>query len=96
MVWRIGKVSECDKDLLKDTVKEERRRVKDIVRRVGSRLSGLTLVVGLIVFAFAIYMVLVPQDPALSPRLYIIFLASLGFIGVLNILCGLLLLLGED
>ncbi len=96
MVWRIGKVSECDKDLLKNTVKEERRRVKDIVRRLGSRLSGLTLVCGLVVFAFAIYIMLVPQDPALSPRLYIIFLASLGFIGVLNILCGLLLLLGED
>ncbi len=89
-------MSECDDDLLKDTVMEERRKVKDVVRRLGSRLSGLTLACGVIVLAFAIYTILVPQDPALSPRLYIIFVASLGFIGVLNVICGLLLLLGED
>jgi len=38
----------------------------------------------------------VPLDPVLSARLNIVFTGALGFIGGLNILCGLLLLLGED
>jgi hypothetical protein len=49
-----------------------------------------------LVFAFALYMIFVPQDPVLSPRLSIVFMGNLGFVGGLNILCGLLLLLGED
>ncbi len=82
--------------LLRDTVMEERRKVRDIVRRLGSKLSGLALTCGLLVFGFGLYIISAPQDPVLSPRLSIVFMGSLGFVGGLNILCGLLLLLGED
>jgi hypothetical protein len=83
-------------DLLRNTVKEEQLRVRRVVRRLGSKLSGLTLVCGLFVFAFSIYILSVPQDPSLSWRLGVVFAGSLGFVGTLNILCGLLLLLSED
>lgn len=51
---------------------------------------------GLLVLAFGFYIMLVPQDPVLTLRLSIVFAGSLGFIGTLNIVCGLLLLLVED
>jgi hypothetical protein len=89
-------VTEENEVLLRDTVMEERRKVRDIVRRLGSKLSGLALTCGFLVFAFALYIIFVPQDPVLSPRLSIVFMGSLGFVGGLNILCGLLLLLGKD
>jgi len=82
--------------LLKNTVDEERFQVFNMVRRVGSKLSGLMITCGFLVFAFGVYLLVVPPDPVLSARLHIIFIGALGFIGGLNILCGLLLLLGED
>jgi len=51
---------------------------------------------GLLLFIFGIYLLIEPQDPVLSVRLNNIFTGALGFVGGLNILCGLLLLLGED
>jgi len=85
-----------EEKLLKNTIKEERNLVVDMVRRLGSKLSGLMITCGFLVFAFGLYMGIVPQDPALSPRLGIIFTGALGFLGGLNVMCGLLLLLGED
>ena len=85
-----------EKKLLKNTIEEERLQVCNMVRRLGSKLSGLMLTCGILVFAFGVYLLVVPQDPLLSPRVNIIFMGALGFIAILNILCGLLLLLGED
>jgi hypothetical protein len=51
---------------------------------------------GFLVLAFGVYVLLVPQDPVLSVRLNAIFIGALGFVGGLNIVCGMLLLLGED
>ena len=85
-----------EKKLLKDTIDEERLQVCSMVRRRGSKLSGLMFTSGILVFAFGLYLMLGPQDPVLSTRVNIIFTGALGFIAVLNILCGLLLLLGED
>jgi hypothetical protein len=82
--------------LLNDTVIEERERVFEVVRKLGPKLSGLMLVCGVLVLAFGVYALIVPPDPVLSPRLFFIFAGSLGFVGILNVLCGLLLLLGED
>jgi len=82
--------------LLKNTIGEERFQVCDVVRRLGSKLSGLMITCGFLVFGFGIYLLIAPPDPVLSARLNIIFTGALGFIGGLNILCGLLLLLGED
>ncbi len=89
-------MAEENEHLLKNTVAEERRKLRDIVRRLGSRLSGLAFTCGLIVLGFAIFMLFEPQDPVLSSRLGIVFMGSLGFVGGLSILCGSLLLLGED
>jgi hypothetical protein len=87
---------EDEKRLLKDTINEERLKVCSIVRRLGSKLSGLMFACGILVFAFGIYVITVPQDSILSQRVNIIFTGALGFVAILNILCGLLLLLGED
>ncbi len=89
-------MTEEHEQLLENTVEKERRQVFKFVRRLGSKLSGLMLTSGLMIFAFGIYILLVPQDPVLSPRLSIVLAGTLGFVGVLNIMCGLLLLLGED
>ena len=90
-------MAELEEDkLLQDTVEEERFQVSNIVRRLGSKLSGLMITCGLLVLAFGIYLLFEPPEPALSIRLSMIFMGALGFIGGLNIMCGLLLLLGED
>jgi len=82
--------------LLKNTIEEERFQIGNIVRRLGSKLSGLMITCGFLVFVFGIYLLIAPPDPVLSARLQIVFTGALGFVGGLNILCGLLLLLGED
>jgi hypothetical protein len=89
-------VEEEQPQLLKDTIDEERLQVCRIVRRLGSKLSGLMFTCGLLVVAFGVYFLLVPMDSVLSSTMSVIFTGALGFIGVLNILCGLLLLLGEE
>ena len=85
-----------EKRLLKNTIGEERIQVWNMVHRLGSKLSGLMITCGVLVFVFGIYLLIVPPYPVLSATLNIIFTGALGFIGGLNVLCGLLLLLGED
>jgi hypothetical protein len=82
--------------LLKNTIEEERFKVRNIVRRLGSKISGLMITCGFLIFVFGVYILIIPQDPNLSVRLKIIFTGALGFLGGLNVLGGLLLLLGED
>ena len=82
--------------LLKDTIEEERRRLCSVVRRLGSKLSGLAFTCGALATGFGLYLLFVPQDSLLSTRLSIVFTGALGLVGVLNIVFGLLLLLGED
>jgi hypothetical protein len=82
--------------LLKNTIRKERIQVYNMVRRLGSKLSGLMITCGVLVLAFGIYLLIGPPDPTLSSRLSLLFTGALGFIGGLNIMCGLLLLLGED
>lgn len=85
-----------EEHLLRNTIDEERFKVCNVVRRLGSKLSGLMIAGGFLVFIFGIYLLIMPQDPILSARLHVVFTGALGFLGGLNILCGLLLLLGED
>jgi hypothetical protein len=90
-------MSKEEEDLLKNTIGEERFRVRRIVRKLGSKISGLMITCGFLMFVFGVYILIFPQDPNLSVRrLKIIFTGALGFFGGLNVLCGLLLLLGED
>jgi len=85
-----------EEKLLKNTIEKERLQVYNVVRRMGSKLSGLMITCGFLVLVFGIYLLIEPPDPVLSVRLNIIFTGVLGFLGGLNILCGFLLLLGED
>jgi len=85
-----------EEKLLKDTIEEERFQVSNVVRKLGSKLSGLMIACGVLVFVFGVYLLVAPLDSNLSPRLNLIFIGALGFLGGLNILCGLLLLLGEE
>ncbi len=85
-----------EKQLLRNTIRTEQSRLRDMVRRLGSKLSGLMITCGFLVLTFGIYLLIVPSDPVLSARLSLVFTGALGFIGGLNLLCGLLLLLGED
>jgi hypothetical protein len=89
-------MSEGEEDLLKDTIEEERFRVRNIVRKLGSKISGLMITCGFLMLVFGVYILIIPQDPNLSVRLKIIFTGALGFLGGLNVLGGLLLLLSED
>jgi len=82
--------------LLKNTVVEERQKIRQIVRRLGPRLSGLIMTSGLLTFIFGLCLLIMPQGTGLSPGLNIILMAALAFVGVLNILGGLLVLLGEE
>ncbi|HEY4674571.1 MAG TPA: hypothetical protein VIH48_00790 [Candidatus Bathyarchaeia archaeon] len=59
-------------------------------------MSGLMIASGFLVAAFGTYLLFQPVDAVMSPRLSLIFIGALGFVGGLNIMCGLLLLLGED
>lgn len=87
---------EEERHLLRDTIKKERAQVLGMVRRLGSKLSGLMFACGVLVLGFGVFILLEPPDPILSTRLMLLFIGALGFIGGLNILCGMLLLLGED
>jgi len=89
--------SGADEDyLLKNTIHEEKAQVSMMVRKLGVRLSGLMFAAGILVLGFGIGLLVIPADPVLSARLSFLFVGALGFIGALNILCGLLLLLGEE
>lgn len=85
-----------EKQLLRDTIKKERAQVLNMVRRLGSKLSGLMFACGVLVLGLGVLVLLEPPDPVLSERLALVFTGALGFIGGLNILCGMLLLLGEE
>lgn len=89
-------MSEEEKYLLKNTIEEERVKVRSIVRRLGSKISGLMITCGFLVLTFGAYFLITPQDPNLSLRLKLVFTSALGFLGGLNILSGLIILLGED
>ncbi len=89
-------MSSDEEGLLKDTTKEERRILCSVVRKTGSKISGLQFVSGVLVLVFGVYLLSTIPDPAMSVRLSIIFTGALGFVGALNIMSGLLLLLGEE
>ena len=89
-------MSSDEEGLLRDTTKEERRILCSVVRKTGSKISGLLFVSGVLVLVFGAYLLSTIPDPAMSVRLSIIFTGALGSIGALNIMSGLLLLLGEE
>lgn len=81
-------------DLIKDTTVKEKSHVFELSKRISRYLSGL-------LFATGAISILLSGEYFLGPRLMLaielksIFLLALGFIGVVNLVVGLLLLTKE-
>jgi len=80
--------------LVKDTTAKEKAQVFKVSQRISKYLSGL-------LFATGAISILMSAEYFLGARLLLslelktLFLAVLGFIGVVNLACGLLLLAKE-
>jgi hypothetical protein len=83
-----------EEELLKDTTGIESYHVSKISTRVGRLLSGLMAVVGVLLFIFSLYILFVDAQFSFQ-GFEVLFSVILGFLGVVNILCGLILLAKE-
>lgn len=79
--------------LLKDTTGVERLAVFKISRRIGRLLSSLIIGVGLLLFVFSLGFLDI--GVFFTDQMEKVTIGLLGFFGVLNTLCGLLLLTKE-
>ena len=73
---------------LKDTTGTEALDVFKVAENVGRVLSFVIVAVGIFIAILAVYSILISINIFLNP----LFIGVLGFVGALNILCGLLLL----
>jgi len=78
-------------ELLKDTTGVESREVFKASTKVGRCLSSLMIAVGALFSVFSVYGVLTSAQFFSNP----LFIGALGFLGVINIFCGLILLARE-
>jgi len=81
-------------DLLKDTTRIESYHVSKISTRVGRLLSGLMAGVGVLFCVFSLYVLFIDTQFSFQ-GFETLFSGILGFLGVVNILCGLILLAKE-
>lgn len=81
-------------ELLKDTTRIESYHVFKISTRVGRLLSGLMAGVGVLLFIFSLYILFVDTQFSFQ-GFEALFSGILGFLGVVNVLCGLILLAKE-
>ena len=81
-------------ELLRDTTRIESNHVSKISARVGRVLSGLMAGVGVLLLIFSIYILFVDTQFSLQ-GFEAPFSGVLGFLGVANVLCGLILLAKE-
>ena len=75
--------------LHKDTTGVEALDVFKVSGKIGRRLSGLMIPVGALLSILAIYGILTSAEFLFSDSL---FIGALGFLGAINIFCGLMLL----
>jgi len=75
--------------LLKDTTGIEALSVFDVSEKIGGRLSGLMITVGALLSLLSGYGILTSIEFTFSNPL---FVGAIGFLGALNIFCGLMLL----
>jgi len=81
-------------ELLRDTTGAESYTVSKISTRLGRFLSYLMAAIGLFFLIFSVYVILTKTPfPFLGSEP--LFFGILGFLGVMNILCGLILLAKE-
>ena len=79
--------SEKDK-LLKDTTGVEAVDVFKVSGKIGRRLSGLIITIGALLSLLSVVSILTAIDILSNP----LFVGALGFLGAINIFCGLILL----
>jgi len=75
--------------LLKDTTGVEALDVFKVSGKIGRRLSGLMIVVGALLSLLSVVSILTSVEFTFSNPL---FVGALGFLGAVNIFCGLILL----
>ena len=74
--------------IFKDTTGTEALDVFTVAENVGRVLSFVMVAVGIFVIVLSAYSILTSVNMFLNP----LFISVLGFVGALNLLCGLLLL----
>jgi len=74
--------------IFKDTTGTEALDVFKLTGIVGRVLSFATIAVGIFVTVFAVYNIITSANMFQNP----LFMAVLGFVGAINLVCGLLLL----
>jgi len=79
-------------ELLEDTTGVEALDVFKISEKVGRLLSILIILVGVLFSLFSLYGILTSTPFLFSDPL---FIGALGFLGIINIICGLILLAKE-
>ena len=75
--------------LLKDTTGAEALDVFKVSGKIGRRLSGLMITVGALLSLLSVVSILTSIEFTFSNPL---FVGALGFLGAINIFCGLMLL----
>jgi hypothetical protein len=88
-------------EIIKDTINVERQHVFEVTRRVGKRLSGLMIAIGAMLSILCLQYLFSPllnigSPPTLETLFtsgFLVFIA--GFLGVINIICGFVLLAKE-
>ena len=81
-----------EQPLLRDTTGVEALDVSKASMKIGKYLSGIMIGIGAALSLFSVYSVVTPADFALSNPF---FISALGFLGAINIFCGLILLAKE-
>ncbi len=78
--------------LLIDTTGVEALDISKVSSRIGKYLSGLMIVVGALLSVLSVYGIVISAGFSLSSPFLI---GALGFLGAINIFCGLILLAKE-
>jgi len=78
--------------LLKDTTGVEALDVFKVSEKIGRRLSLLMFMIGISLSILSIYGILTSAKFLFSD---VLFIGALGFVGAINIFCGLILLAKE-
>ena len=82
-----------EEKLVEDTTRVEKLDVFEVSGRVGKYLSVLMIAVGAFLSFFSLHVLGSPEQPPLLTSNLVI--ALIGFLGVINTLCGLILLAKE-
>ena len=85
-----------DEELLEDTTTAERIRVFEISARIGKYMSGLLIAVGaLLTFISISALTFLDVKLLFTPEWRTASIIVLGFVGAVNVFCGLVMLAKE-